>query len=329
MIINRASSFYLFFLLLLSSCIEKEIPVTPYEIGDIDLHTVGIGSDYFQQVYYSLLSSQVIESNPKTAWCFSLQNHNDSTLISLNSSRYMKIAEIGLDSQTSITEDDLVNLDWSIAPPEGADIHVPYFHLKPNTVYILDLGRKGLNSSIEDYLGYKQFVIPEWSQSSLEFDLHLADLDLQNSTTLNITLDPEGLRSYLSAIDNSVVPIIEPHPDFWDLWFTQYTEVLDGGIEYLVTGILTPTSATKVYQTDYSNWDSLLLADWSSFPFSNNWNEIGWDWKSYSLENGSYTINSDRIYCIKSENGEYLLRFLDFYDEVGATGTFTFECIKR
>ena len=91
MIINRGSYFYLFFILLLQSCIEKEIPVTPYEVGDIDLHTVGIGSDYSQQVYYSLSSSEVIASNPKTEWCFSLQNHNDSILMSLNSSRYMKI----------------------------------------------------------------------------------------------------------------------------------------------------------------------------------------------------------------------------------------------
>ena len=66
MIINRASYSYLFFLILLHSCIEKEMPVNPYEIGDIDLHTVGIGSDYSQQVYYSLSSSEIIASNTKT-----------------------------------------------------------------------------------------------------------------------------------------------------------------------------------------------------------------------------------------------------------------------
>ena len=63
MTINRVSYFYIFFILLFYSCIEKEIPVNPYEIGDIDLHTVGIGSDYSQQVYYSLSSSEVIASN--------------------------------------------------------------------------------------------------------------------------------------------------------------------------------------------------------------------------------------------------------------------------
>ena len=73
----------------------------------------------------------------------------------------------------------------------------------------------------------------------------------------------------------------------------------------------------------------MLIADWSGLPFSNNWNEIGYDWKYYNLETGSYTIDSEILYCIRSTNGEYLLRLLDFYDEVGATGTFTFECIKR
>ena len=324
MIIKRSSYIFLSFILLLYSCIEKEIPVTPYEIGDIDLHTVGIGSDYSQQVYYSLSSSEVIASNPKTEWCFSLQNHNDSVLISLNSSRYMKIAKVGFDSKISITEEDLDNLNWRIEPPAGGDIQSPYYYLQPNTLYILDLGR---NSS-GDYLGYVRLVMPEWTVSSLEFQLQLNSLDFQNSNVLNVSLDSEGERSHFSAISNSIV-FIEPASALWDLWLTQYTEVLDEETEYLVTGILTPTLSTEVYQTDYSKWDSLLIADWSGLPFSNNWNEIGYDWKYYSLETGSYTIDSEIIYCIRSTNGEYLLRLLDFYDEVGATGTFTFECIKR
>ena len=324
MIIKRSSYIFLSFILLLYSCIEKEIPVTPYEIGDIDLHTVGIGSDYSQQVYYSLSASEVIASNPKTEWCFSLQHHNDSVLMSLNSSRYMKIAKVGFDSKISIDEDDLDNLNWKIEPPQGGNIQNPYNYLQPNTLYIIDLGR----NSAGDYLGYVRLFVPEWTVSSLEFELQINSLDFQNSNVLSVSLDSEGSRSHFSAISNSVV-FIEPESDLWDLWLTQYTEVLNGEIEYLVTGILTPTLSTEVYQTDYSKWDSLLLADWSSLPFSNSWNEIGYDWKFYDLETGSYTIDSEIIYCIRSTNGEYLLRILDFYDELGAPGTFTFECIKR
>ena len=321
---TRLSYFYLFFILLFHSCIEKEIPISPYDIGNIDLHTVGIGSDYSQQIYYSLSSSEVIASNPKTEWCFALQNHNDSILISLNSSRYMKIAEFGVDSSISMTEDDLDNLNWSIEPPEGGDIQAPYYYLQPNRLYIIDLGR----NEAGDYLGYVRLLLPSWTIASLEFELQLTSLNLENSTTLNISLDSGGSRSHISAISNNLV-FIEPESDLWDLWLTQYTEVLDGETEYLVTGILTPSLSTEVYQTEYSKWDSLLYADWSNLPFSNKWNEIGYDWKYYSLETGSYTINNEIIYCIKTPSDEYLLRILDFYDDSGSTGTYTFESIKR
>ena len=61
-------------------------------------------------------------------------------------------------------------------------------------------------------------------------------------------------------------------------------------------------------------------------------------WTSWLLARSMETLHvrverqvesSEILYCIRSTNGEYLLRLLDFYDEFGATGTFTFECIKR
>lgn len=54
-----------------------------------------------------------------------------------------------------------------------------------------------------------------------------------------------------------------------------------------------------------------------------DWDTIGYDWKSYS-------IDTEAIYCIRTNEGrEFLLRFLDFYDDVGDAGRFTFETLER
>ena len=54
-----------------------------------------------------------------------------------------------------------------------------------------------------------------------------------------------------------------------------------------------------------------------------DWDTIGYDWKSYS-------IDTEAIYCIGTNEGrEFLLRFLDFYDDVGDAGRFTFETLER
>ena len=312
--------------LFLASCIEKELPILPHETGDLIVNSPSIGSNYRNQLYYSISNNEIVASNIKTDWCFSLQSNNDSILLGLNSSRYPLISSLGeIDPSTEITEEMLENMVWALSPPEGAGIsHLSHF-LAPETLYIIDRGR----DTSGDYLGYARLYITDFSNPASSFTLTIESLNQDSAVILPITLDSDGARSHFSAITFDQKEI-EPPLDEYDIWITQYTELLDEESPYLVTGILTPGENTTVYQAPFSQWDSLLISDWSNLEFSSEWNAIGFDWKSYDINAGTYSIDTERLYCIKTDAGrEFLIRILDFYDDSGSTGTFTFESIER
>ena len=313
-------------ILVLCGCTEKELPINPVPPGELEINSPSIGSDYGTQVYYSLSSNEVVASNQKTDWCFALQLENNSAILSLNSSRYMKISLLlGLNNTDFVDETTLEEQQWHITPPQGADQEEPPLTLQTNSLYILDLGRSVAGES----LGYARFYVPEVSDWEAPFEIQIGPLNLSESEFINVDLDPSGSRLHFSALTFEQKEI-EPDEGTWELWLTQYTEILDEETQYLVTGILTPSPQVQVYQSTFAMWDSLLLSDWSNIPFNSEWNEIGYDWKFYDLSQGSYSIDQNIVYCIKTQKGrEYLMRILDFYDNSGQTGLFTFESIER
>ena len=316
----------LIFAVFLFGCIDKELPIDPVPPGDLEIQSPSIGSNYDTQVYFSIASNEVIASNLKTDWCFAVQKQNDAVILSLNSSRFMRVSAFGEgEFSTEITEEELDAMEWQITPPEGVDQVENPFLIHPNTLYILDLGRNLTGEPI----GYARLFFDPTADGLSEFRMHMGTFDLASSSTLDFDLDPAGERSHFSAIER-IQKEIEPPSGSWELWLTQYTELLDGDIKYLVSGILTPSQGVKVYQAPFSDWDYLQAADWSSLTFNSQWNEIGYDWKYYDLSAGSYEVNPDIMYCIQTEEGrEFLIHIIDFYDENGQTGTFTFESIER
>ena len=64
----------------------------------------------------------------------------------------------------------------------------------------------------------------------------------------------------------------------------------------------------------------------NTLDFSSNRNIIGYDWKTFDIDAGYYTVNENIVYIIKNVDDFYFkLRFIDFYDDNGAKGTPTFE----
>ena len=87
-----------------------------------------------------------------------------------------------------------------------------------------------------------------------------------------------------------------------------------------------------------SNLDVLVAKDTSyefneinysminEFSFNDDRDAIGFDWKEYNFNAGSYTINSNTNYIIMDKQQKYFkLRFIDFYNSDGDKGYPTFE----
>ena len=55
--------------------------------------------------------------------------------------------------------------------------------------------------------------------------------------------------------------------------------------------------------------------------YSSNLDAIGYDWKYYNFEAGSYTVTPGITYVIRNRTGFYYkLRFIGFYNDVGQKG---------
>jgi hypothetical protein len=55
--------------------------------------------------------------------------------------------------------------------------------------------------------------------------------------------------------------------------------------------------------------------------FSPSYEEIGFDWKIWSLTANKYTVDQNKVYVIIDSKGDYYkLKFVDFYDDQGRKG---------
>ena len=60
--------------------------------------------------------------------------------------------------------------------------------------------------------------------------------------------------------------------------------------------------------------------------FSKYYNVIGYDWKTYDYESGSYIIHPEKNFVIKDKSGFYYkFHVIDFYNDSGQKGNIKFE----
>ncbi|HTF82223.1 MAG TPA: HmuY family protein, partial [Cytophagales bacterium] len=88
-------------------------------------------------------------------------------------------------------------------------------------------------------------------------------------------------------------------------------------------------SGLRAMRVPYKNYKEVTLADTASAKFSNKANSIGYDWKTFDLNTGLYTIHDEMTYIIHDAKGFYYkLHFVDFYNGNGEKGYPTFEYQK-
>ena len=109
--------------------------------------------------------------------------------------------------------------------------------------------------------------------------------------------------------------------------FTQFTyQFHQPVLAYLVTGVLTAPQQVRVARIDNADFASVGLADTLAHPFTDHRDAVGYDWKTYSFETSSYTVDPQQVYIIMDRMGHaYKLHFLDYYNDLGQEGCPTFE----
>ena len=301
------------------SCEMEEIPVSPHNPGNIQINQIELSNDYRHQVFYDLGSNSIISDNLKTEWDLGFESSNQGYHVILNSSTYSSLSYI---ENISFNDNiDPTGLIWSWDNPNG-DLDSSAFGDSRNVsgFYVFDRGFD-LNGTPR---GFKKILID--SITNEFYQISFSNLDNSDYNSFKLYKDPSVNFTCFSFESNQIVDI-EPSYNDWDLLFSQYTHLYNDTTTpaYLVTGVCSNLDVLVAKDTSYE-FNEINYSMINEFSFNDDRDAIGFDWKEYNFNAGSYTINSNTNYIIMDKQQKYFkLRFIDFYNSDGDKGYPTFE----
>lgn len=301
----------------LSGCFKKEIPVDK-PVSGATTAQVELGGNYANQIYYDLETNSVLRQNNREVWDLAFESGEAGFHILLNESRVMAAA---LSSETDInalTSDAGLTYTWDLHTGNLDSTAIGNWQ-SLGKVYAIDLGT-GLSGAS---LGKKKLKVV--SVSNTEYQIQFADLNSTSAHTFTIPKSSTAGFTYFSMTGNGTLMDIEPDKGTWDLVFTAYCHVFDEHTPYSVVGVLSNRYGVKVQEVTIPFAD-LEHSDILESAFEDRINVIGYDWKTYDFDNGTYVVSSNRTFVVKTINGRYYkLRFVDYYDQNGVKGAPKFE----
>lgn len=315
LIAKNFSRFILFGVMALTfgACEKEELPVEPYDRGDVETLVIPIGVNYEHQVWFDLGTKSIVSTNEKLAWDFAFDSRDSIHYIYLNTSLAMMAAPTGVkDFSVSLTDEG-----YNYKPDHSSGV-LDSLALgewwKTEEVFLLDLGFR-LNGNAR---GKKkvQFFLEEGAVRFM-----IANLDGTELQEGRIEKQPGYGKVAYSIRDASTVQI-EPGEADYDLVFTQYTFAFyNPYTPYLVTGVLSNPSIQGAAEINDIAFDDVSLEDAVAVELQDSLDLIGYDWKEYDFDQASFVLFPDRVFIVRDHEGFYYkLHFLDFYNEQGERG---------
>ncbi|MBK7270042.1 MAG: HmuY family protein [Flavobacteriales bacterium] len=298
----------------LSSCLKEELPVPARPRGDVAEVETCMGPGYQDQVWVDLGTRSVRSTNLKTAWDLAFEGAPDGWHVMLNGSRLLTAWNSGQQDIAIATDTTGMFAGRRIDAPSGAlDSTAIGDPRSTQDVFVVDLGFNSLGQA----LGLRKIQFLEVSSERYRF--LTAALDGSGLQEREVVKDPQYTFTMFGFATGTVT--IEPTAGSWDLVFTQYThQFTDPFIPYLVTGVLTPPDV-RVSRIPGADFASIELADTLAHPFSTHRNTIGYDWKVYSFDEGTYVVDPSLVYIVQDAEGFFhKLHFVDFYSHLGVAG---------
>ncbi|MCG9909686.1 MAG: HmuY family protein [Flavobacteriales bacterium] len=328
---KRISSIYILVLaLVFSGCFKEDDPVPPY-VSPPGVITAQAETkpDYSMQTYYDLATNSFVSSNHREDWDISFLCRVGISAIYLNSAKRMRVHDTqSEDWQVAVTVSN-PTLEWKFDESTGEPENTAFYGFQLNRIYVLDLGLSTLGSS----LGYRKIRFTQVTEQTLSFEF--ADLSGNNVQAGSLTKNSDYNFVYFSFKNGGQSVFPEPAKNTYDLYFTHYTTRVfyEGSTTefewYLVNGTLLNPDGVAVAVDSTDNFSGITYADLSGFTFSTQRDFIGYDWKSYDIDAGVYTVLLQNTYLIRDRSGEFWkMRFVSFTNDLGERGYPTFEVAK-
>jgi hypothetical protein len=315
----------LFLALLISSCFKEDDKVVPHQPGNTEIDTVALTNLYKNQVYYDLSAGNSILSNNRNLWDLAFDCSPAGWQVRLNTSCFMYAAS--LESQEFGVYPDTTGAVWFFDNSNGNSDSTAigaWFTVESGdtmskgVLYLLNLGMDEQGND----RGFRQFVLDSLAMGTYYF--RTAAFDGTHQKFFSVSKDPL-FNNLLFDIDAGIATVQEPLAENWDMLFTQYTTLLYTDIgepyPYLVTGVLLNPLGVEVARDSVLSFEQITFETAQELEFTQQQDIIGYDWKYYDFDMGTYSIKNDWIYIIRDSSGFYFkLRFLGFYNKKGEKG---------
>jgi hypothetical protein len=300
--------------ILLSSCFQEDEAVIRLDRGDVSNIEIAMGENYGEQLFYDLNSNTIVKHNPRTAWDIAFSSEAGSTVIKLNSGRFMLAAETTQSDMSKITDTAGLEFLWDYV--NGAEDSMSLFEWDlADNVYVVDMGYDLEGSN----LGYIKIKFTKVSDVKVSFEY--MSLDGSNPGSGSLEKDQEYNFSYYSILNESKI-VIEPKKDEYDLYFGQYIFYFEAeDLPYYVNGVLlnpNQVEASPYFDVQYEeiSSDNLDALDFKTQP-----DLIGYTWKYYNAQASRYEVVDGQNYLVKDVEGYYYkIRFTGFYNKDGIKG---------
>ncbi len=304
---------------LLYACEREEDPIQPYDRGGVETVQIAMGENYGTQVWYDLGTQQVVSTNERSAWDIAFDCSATSNNIFLNTSVAMKAAPVPGAVFEDVTSD--AGLFYRPDHPEGHSDSLSFANWETTpAVWVLDLGFRASGTS----RGKRKVSVEMTADGA--YSIRHAKLDGTEEGTAIIQKDDRFNWLAFSFTTNSSIEI-EPIKETYDLCFTTYTTVFyDPYLPYLVNGVLLNPHNTQAVRDTMDDFSALNLDILADRDLTTQANIIGYNWKSYNLAEGAFTVFPQIVYLVQDSEGFYYkMHFIDFYDANGIKGHPLFE----
>jgi hypothetical protein len=309
----------------LGSCFKEDQKIPPHSMGNISVDTIAMMQDYRNQVYFSIATGTAVSTNLKTKSDLAFECTPSGWHVLLNTSDFMYASDLG--DVPFGQPYDTTGLKWAFdksdGNPDSTAIGTWFTVQGSDTVsnghvYAINAGLDAAGNS----LGYYQVTFDRLRNGWYHF--RYATLGGQSPVSDSVKKDTTVNYMHYSLTFQQTEPL-EPPKGSWDLLFTQYTTMLYTDLgepyPYLVTGVLSNRVGVEVAMDSIHDYNSVTSTVAAQLPLSKALDAIGYDWKHYDFDAGSYTVEFNRTYVIRTAGGFiYKLRFAGFYNSLGEKG---------
>ncbi len=302
----------------LTGCLRPDKPWKLPENGERLALEVALGSEYDTVAFVSLREGRV-HKVARAAWDLELVPTSSGYAVWLNAALYAW-AVVTDSTQWASISDATVLTGWrcdlpdtpAVAPLQAGDRVYLLLDRDRGEIFYRGPARyaKLLFTYENDRLAVKAWtldnrLIGEWRYPRSAQRLYLA-------------LDRPG----------DTVSIRPPWP--FDLILTRYVHYYPDQPEafryYPVLGVLLAEGRrAAAVPVSLRSYEAFTYQDLSFITLQTRRDEIGFDWKRYDFNTGTYVIDFTRFYVVEVEDlAYYKLQFVDFYDASGRKGTVRF-----